>query len=82
VNWSQLDFPTRAACIAGVVALVGVVIPPFSVASAGVAVVFSVVALLRARRRGEPNRTAGVCLFGSMGWIAVIVIGNAIYAAA
>ena len=63
-------------------ALVGALVPLLSVAAATVAIVFSGVALWRARTRGEPNPVARVCLFGSLGLIAFLVIGNAIYSSA
>jgi NO-binding membrane sensor protein with MHYT domain len=82
VDWKQLDFPTRAGLVATVMAVLGALIPPVSVMSALVAIAFSGTALWRARRRGQSNRVARLCLVVSVVLVAVVVIGSAIYSSA
>jgi hypothetical protein len=79
--WHQRDLATRAGFVATVLAVLGVLIPPFAVASALVAVGFAGTAVIRARRRGETNRLGSLCLAVSGALIVVIVVGSAIYAA-
>lgn len=79
--WQQLDFPTRAGVVAAVIAVLGVLLPPISVASGVVSAVFSGIGLRRASRSGQRNRTAQICLAVSVGLVVLIVVGNAIYAA-
>ncbi len=81
MDWRQLDFPTRAGFIATVMAVLGVLIPPISVASAFVSIVFSGTAVARAHRRHERNRVALICLAVAVGLIVLILVGSAIYAA-
>ena len=81
MNWKQLDFPTRAGLVASVMALIGAPIPPVSVMSAFVAIAFSATAWQRARRRGQSNPVARLCLLGCVGLAAVIIVGSALYSA-
>jgi hypothetical protein len=80
MDFKQWDFPTRAGFVASVMAILGVFIPPIGVASAMVAVAFSGTAWLQARRAGESNPVARLCCIGCAALIAVVIIGNAIYA--
>ena len=68
--------------MAGVVAVVGVLVPPISLASALVAIVFSGIGWRRARRRGEANPVAKFCLAACVALVVVIIVGSAIYSAA
>jgi hypothetical protein len=61
-------------------AILGAFIPPIGVASAVVAVAFSGTAWLRARRAGESNPVARFCCVGCGALIAIILVGNAIFA--
>ncbi len=81
MDWSQFDIPTRAAVVAAIMALLSLVIPPISVASALVSVGFSAFAWQRSRSRGESNRAARLVFLGGLAFIALIVAGNAIYSA-
>jgi hypothetical protein len=81
VDWRQLDFPSRAGLVATVLAILGVVVPPISVASALVAIAFSGTAVHRAHRGGTRNRVALLCVGVSVGLVVVVVVGNVIYAA-
>jgi membrane-anchored protein YejM (alkaline phosphatase superfamily) len=81
MDWSQFDIPTRVAVVAAVVALLGLVIPPISLASAVAAVGFSAWAWQRSRSRGESNRAARLVCLGGLAFIALVVAGNAIYSA-
>jgi ABC-type transport system involved in cytochrome c biogenesis permease subunit len=81
MDWKQLDFPTRAGFVATVMAVLGVLIPPISVTSAVVAIAFSGTALLRARRRQQSNPVAKFCLLVSVAFVALVVVGSAIYSA-
>ncbi|MEP7201935.1 MAG: hypothetical protein ABI894_04955 [Ilumatobacteraceae bacterium] len=81
MDWRQLDFPTRAAFVATVMALLGVLVPPISVASALIAIAFSGSAVHRARRRRERNRVALICLAVSGGLVVLVIVGSAIYSA-
>ena len=80
VEWRQLDFPTRAGFVASVMAVLGVLIPPISLASAVVAIAFSGTAVWRARKVGARNRVALACLAASAGLLVLVVVGSAIYA--
>ena len=80
MNWSQLDFATRAGVVASVMALLGVLVPPFGIASALVAIAFSAVGWGRAHRQGNPNPVARFCLLGCLALIVLVVGGNAVYA--
>lgn len=82
MQWQQLDQPTRTGFVAAVVGVVAVIIPPFSLASAVVAVIFSAVGWRRSHQRGEANPVARYSLLGSVALIVVVVVGSAIYAAA
>jgi uncharacterized membrane protein YidH (DUF202 family) len=82
MDWKQLDFPTRAGLVATVMAILGVIVPPISVASALVAIAFSGTAVARARRRQQPNPVARLCLLASVALVVLIVVGSAIYSAA
>lgn len=81
MDWRRLDFATRAGFVATAMAVLGVLVPPISMASALAAIGFSGTALLRSRRRGSPNRVALLCLVVSVGLIVLVVLGSAIYAA-
>lgn len=81
MDWSHLDFPTRAAVVAAIMALLSLVVPPISVASALVSVGFSAFAWQRSLSRGEANRAARLVFIGGLALIALIVAGNAIYSA-
>ena len=82
MNWQELDFPTRAGFIAGVMALIGLIVPPLAMASAVIAVGFSSVGWQRSQQRDEANRVARSILLASALLIVLVVVGNAIYAAA
>jgi hypothetical protein len=82
VNWAQLDFPTRAGFVATIMAVLGVLVPPVSVASACVAIAFSGVGWQRSRRRGEANLVARTCTIGCAALVGLIVVGSAVYGAA
>ncbi|MGZ8748431.1 MAG: hypothetical protein ACXWZ2_15835 [Mycobacterium sp.] len=82
VNWTQLDFPTRAGFIATIMAILGVLVPPASVASACVAIAFSGFGWQRSRRRGESNRVARLCAIGCTALVVLIIVGSAVYGAA
>lgn len=81
VNWPLLDFPTRAGFIAGVMALIGLIVPPLAIASAVVAIGFSGIGWQRSRKRGQVNLVAKSVLLASAALIVLVVVGNAIYAA-
>lgn len=81
MNWQQLDFPTRAGFIAGVMALIGLIVPPLSMAGAVVAIAFSGIGWQRSRKRGEANPVAKSVLLASAALIVLVVVGSAIYAA-
>jgi hypothetical protein len=81
MDWKRLDFPTRAGLVATVMAILGALIPPISVASAFVAIAFSGTAVQLARRRGQSNRVARLCLVVSIALVVVILLGSAIYGA-
>lgn len=80
MDWQLLDLPTRVGLVATVIAVLAVVVPPVSVASALVAVAFSGAAVRRARGGGRQNRVAGYCLTVSIGLLVLVVVGSAIYA--
>jgi hypothetical protein len=82
VDFKQLDFPTRAGLVASVTAILGVLIPPISVASALVAIAFSGTAWWRAHQRGEANPVARLCLLGCVALVTLIIVGSALYNAA
>ena len=82
VDWKQLDLPTRAGFVASVMAVLGVLVPPISLASALVAIAFSGVGWQRARHRGETNSVAKFCLAGCVALVVVVIVGSAIYSAA
>ena len=81
MNWQELDGPTRAACIAAAIAVVGLLVPPLSVASAVVAIVCSGVGWRRSRKCGRNNAVAKAVLLSCTGLILLIVIGSALLAA-
>lgn len=81
IAWKQLDLLTRTAFVATVIAVLGVVVPPVSLAGAVVAIVCSGVAVVRSRRSGAANRMAQWCLAVSTGLVVLVVVGSAIYAA-
>lgn len=62
-------------------AVVSLLVPPISVASALVGVVSSGIGWRRARRRNESNRVAKFCLLGCTAFVILVVVGSAIYAA-
>ena len=68
--------------VATVMAVVGLVIPPVGVACALVGIAYAGDGWQRSRRRGESNRVARLCAVVSAGLIVLLVVGNAIYAAA
>ncbi|MGE0879268.1 MAG: hypothetical protein AB7L13_08945 [Acidimicrobiia bacterium] len=76
-----IDVLSRVGSIATVLAVVALVVPPFSVAIGLVALGFSAAALRRARRRGVPNRLATICLTVSGGLVVVVIAGSALYSA-
>ncbi len=80
VDWRSLDVPTRVGLVATVVAVVLLIVPPLSVASALVAIVFCAVGARRARSAAESNRTASRCLAISSVLVVVVVAGNVLYA--
>ncbi len=82
MNWAQLDFPTRAGFVATIMAILGVLVPPVSVASACVAIAFSGFGWQRSRRRGESNRVARLCAIGCTAFVVLVVVGSAVYGAA
>ena len=82
MNWQELDFPTRAGFIAAVVAVVSLIIPPIFLVSAIVAIGFSAVGWQRSRQRGQANPVAMYVVFASVALIALVVVGNVIYASA
>lgn len=63
-------------------AVVSLVVPPISLASALVAIAFSGVGWQRARHRGEANPVAKFCLAGCVALVGLVIMGNAIYSAA
>ena len=79
MNWQELDFPTRAGFIAGVMAVIGLIVPPLSIASAVVAIGFSGVGWQRSRTQGQANPVAKYVLLVSTALIVLVVVGNAIY---
>jgi hypothetical protein len=81
MNWRQLDLATRAGFIAGVMALIGSTVPPFSMASAVVSIGFSGVGWRRSRKRDEANPVAKSVLLASTALVVLVGIGNAISAA-
>lgn len=81
MDWAQLDVPTRAGFVAAVMAVLSLIIPPISLASAVVAVAFSAIGWQRSRRKGERNRMARLVVLGGLSFIALLVIGNVIYSA-
>ena len=81
MDWAQLDIPTRAGFLAAVMAVMSLLIPPISVASALVAIAFSAVGWARSRSRGEVNRVARLVVLAGVVFIGLIVAGNAIYSA-
>ncbi len=82
MNWQELDFPTRAGFIAGVMALIGLIVPPLAMASAVIAIGFSGVGWQRSRQRDDANPVARSVLLASALLIVLVVVGNAVYAAA
>jgi hypothetical protein len=81
MEWKQLDLLTRAGFVATVMAVLGVLVPPVSLASALVAIVCSGVAVVRARRSATENRVAVWCLRVSIALVVLVAVGSAIYAA-
>ena len=63
-------------------AVLGVLVPPVSVASACVAIAFSGVGWQRSRSRGEVNRVARLCTIGCTALVVLVVVGSAVYGAA
>ncbi len=63
-------------------AVLGVIVPPISLASAVVAIAFSGIGWQRARHRGEANPVAKFCFAGCLALVVVIIVGSAIYSAA
>ena len=82
MDWKRLDVPTRAGFVASVMAVLGVIVPPISLASALVAIAFSGIGWQRARRRGEANSVAKFCFAGCVVLVILVIVGNAIYSAA
>ena len=82
MNWAQLDFPTRAGFVATTMAVLAVLVPPVSVASACVAIAYSAVGWQRSHRRGEANRVARLCTIGCTALVGLVVVGSAVYGAA
>jgi hypothetical protein len=80
MDWRGLDLPTKAAVVATAMAVLGALVPPLGVASAVVGAACSAVAVSHARRRGERNRVALICLVVSLAVVVLVVVGNAIYA--
>lgn len=80
VDWDRLDFATRAGVVASVMALPGMIIPPFGIASALVAIAFCAVGWRHAHRRGNANPVARFGLLGCTALIVLVIGGNAIYA--
>lgn len=61
-------------------ALFGAMVPPLGMASALVAIVFSGVGWRRAHSRGSTNPVARFCFLGCLALVALVIVGNAIYA--
>jgi len=80
MNWKELDVATRAGFIAGVVALVLLIVPPIALASALIAMGFSVVGWKRSHDSGDANPVAKWVVIASAALIVLVVAGSAIYA--
>ena len=82
MNWQALDFPTRAGFIAGVIAVLALIVPPLSIASAIVAVGFSGIGWQRSHQLEQPNPVAKVVVLVCVALIVLVVVGNVIYSLA
>ena len=81
MRWDRLDTTTRVAFVFTMSALVGVLVPPVSVALGLVAIIVSAIAWWNSHRRGAPDQVAQRCLLGSLALVTIVVVGNVIYAA-
>lgn len=81
MNWQELDFPSRAGFVAGVAAVIMLIVPPLFMLCAVVAIGFSGIGWRRSRQRGSANPVARFVLLANTVLIVLVVIGSAIYAA-
>ena len=63
-------------------AVIGLIVPPLAMASAVVAMGFSGVGWRRSRQRDQANPVTRSVLLASARLIVLVVVGNAVYAAA
>ena len=82
MNWQRLDVCTRVGFAATAIAVIALVVPPISVASAVVAIVASGVGWQHADDNTPQRSVARTCLLTSGALLVLLVVGNLIYAAA